>query len=176
MSEEFSTINESDFSASDVQFNAAPITLSRMGTYVRTVANTTQTVANSSWISDLTNSATNPPFSYSGVIHEVLVFDRVLSDVERENVYGYLARKYRIDSNLPDSIRIANSGTRYSGVTYWQIDTHPNSRGLSGIGGGLPFGDVRIQDFFSMPDKVFNSRGTPLVDGTTLADDTYTVY
>lgn len=175
MAEEFTTQDESDYSAPSEQFNAAPINLARMGAYVRTSANSTQTTANSTWISDLTNNTTNPSFSFAGVVHEVIVFDRTLTDIERQNVYGYLARKYRIDGNMPDSIKTANPGTRYSGLTYWQIEHHPNTKGVSAIAQGTAFGEIGIQQFLYTPEQAYRSKGTPSVDGTTLANDTYTI-
>lgn len=175
MAEEFSTLNESDFAAPQEQINTAPINLARMGSYVRTSANSTQTTTNSTWISDLTDNTTNPSFSFAGVIHEVIVFDRSLSDIERQNVYGYLSRKYRLDGNLPDAIKTANPGTRYAGLTYWQIEHHPNSKGFNQIPEGTAFGDVGLQQFLSTPEQGYRSRGTPLMDGTTLANDTYTI-
>lgn len=175
MSEDFTTLNESDFAASAEQFNTAPINLARMGSYVRTSANSTQTTTNSTWISDLTNNTTNPSFSFAGVVHEVIVFDRTLTDVERQNVYGYLARKYRIDGNLPDSIKTANTGTRYAGLTYWQIEHHPNSKGFTAIPADTAFGDIGLQQFLNTPEQAYRSKGTPSVDGTTLANDTYTI-
>lgn len=173
MAEEFTTQDESDYSAPSEQFNTAPINLARMGAYVRTSANSTQTTTNSTWISDLTNNTTNPSFSFAGVVHEVIVFDRRLSEEERQQIYGYLSRKYRLESKMPVSYKKSMYGAYPLGLTYWNIEHHPNSIGISSIPAGICFGGITLSEFVVLPDTIYKSSGTVLSDGTVLSGDTY---
>lgn len=164
---------DSQYSADVDPLNSSDISIGRFGAFVRSTASSTNSAGSANWISDLTNDSLNPPYSFAGVISEVIVFDRKLTDVERQNVYGYLARKYRMDTKLPDSFKVAHTGVYYSGGTYWQIEHHPNTQGLSGIPSGVEFGGVSLENFFSLPQQVYRSIGSPMPGGTTLSGDTY---
>lgn len=174
MEEPMSHQMESDYAASPNVVSGVPITVARIGAYVRDSATSTQTVPNSTWVSDLTNNTTNPAFSFAGVVHEIIIFDRSLTEMERDNVYGYLSRKYRLNEKLPDRIKTTQTGTRFSGMTYWQVESHPNTKGITGYTFGREFGDISIRQFLYTPKQFYRSIGTPLPDGTTLGGDTYT--
>jgi len=122
------------------------------------------------WISASTGNA------FRGVINEVIVFDRALSESERQEVYGYLSRKYRdLESKLPDSYTRSHPSS-YSldlGLTYWNIEHHPNTKNTTTIPAGICFGGVTLSKFFKLPDAIYKSSGTRLEDGTILSGDTY---
>jgi hypothetical protein len=164
---------DSQYSADVDPLNSSDISIGRFGAFVRSTASSTNSAGSANWVSDLTNNTTNPPYSFAGVISEVIVFDRKLTEVERQNVYGYLARKYRMDSKLPDAFKASHSGVYYSGATYWQIEHHPNTQGLSAIPSGVCFANISLRNFLSLPQQTYRSIGSPLVDGTTLSGDTY---
>lgn len=173
MSELVDPIFDSQYAADVDPKTTVPISIGRLGSFVRTTATSTNTVGGASWIGDLTNDTINSPYSFAGVISEVIVFDRKLTEVERQNVYGYLARKYRMDNRLPDGFKVAHTGVYYSGATYWQIEHHPNTQGLTAIQSGIDFGGITLRNFFSLPQQVYRSIGSPVPGGTTLSGDTY---
>lgn len=113
MSEEFPTSQESAFAAPQEQYNSAPIDLARMGAYVRLNAESTQTAPNATWVNDLTNNTTNPSFSFAGVVSEVIVFNRKLSEEERQIVYGYLSRKYALEAKMPDAFKTSHNSAYF---------------------------------------------------------------
>ena len=166
---------ESQFPAAQEQFNTAPITLSRIGTYVRSTATGSGTVGSATWVNALTNNATNPSFSFAGVVSEVIVFDRKLSPSEREEVYAYLSLKYRLEEKLPEGMQsVRNSASSYGRTAaYWVIESHPNRKNLQTLPYGAEFGGITLSEFFEIPDLVYKSAGTRLSNGTTLAGDTY---
>ena len=166
---------DSQYSASPAPTNSADISIARFGSYVRSGATSSNAIGGANWVNDLTNDALNPPYSFSGVISEVIVFDRKLTETERQSVYSYLARKYRLDSALPDSFTDSHYGAYAVGATYWQVEHHPNNKGLSTIPAGTDFGGITLEDFFSLPEQIYKSKGSPLANGTTLGSDTYTV-
>jgi hypothetical protein len=165
---------ETGYAASEEQYNASDILIGRIGCNISAGATGSGTPGSQAWINSVL--ANTPSYSFGGVIHEVIVFDRKLSETERQQMYGYLARKYRADRILPDEFKAAHTGTYYSGVTYWQIEHHPNTQGITAIPEGVDFGGVVLQNFLSLPQLVYRSSGSPLPDGTTLSNDTYTVY
>ena len=173
MSEEFPTSQESAFAAPQEQYNSAPIDLARMGAYVRLNADSTQTAPNGTWVNDLTNNTTNPSFSFAGVVSEVIVFNRKLSEEERQIVYGYLSRKYALEAKMPDAFKTSHNSAYLSGLSYWTIQPHPNTNGLDTIPKGAEFSGITLNRFFAMNETVYKSAGTRLSDGTVLGGDTY---
>jgi hypothetical protein len=165
--------DESLFAAGEEVYNSASVTLSRFGAYVRETATSSNAVGTANWISDLINPTTNPTNSFSGVIHEVLVFDRKLSETERQSVYSYLSKKYKLTDSLPDSFVSSHPSAELAGLTYWSIKHHPNSRGLGDIPTSTPFSNIPLEAFFHLPDQVYKSEGTQLQNGTVLTGDTY---
>jgi len=171
---EFSTSQESAFAASPEQYNSSPIDLARMGAYVLTTATSTQAAPNSTWVSDLTNNTTNPSFSFSGVVSEVIVFNRKLTEEERQVVYAYLSQKYQnLERVMPDSFATSHYGAYATGQTYWHISPHPNSHGHDTINFGSEFSGIILNSFLNMPRTIYQSLGTVQPDGTTLSGDTY---
>ena len=139
-----------------------PIILGRMGSYIRGNATSSSggifaTVGTTAWAQQ-----TNPTtYSFNGVINEVLVFNRKLEETERQNVYGYLSRKYKLDAKLPDSFYASHPSTQVYGVTYWAINPHPNSYGLSSIPFGTPFYGITLQKFYSLPYQYYRGSTLP---------------
>lgn len=173
MTDEYSTIQESQFAAPFEQYNSAPIDLARMGTYVQLNARSTQTAPNTTWVNDLTNNTTNPSFSFAGVVSEVIVFNRKLSEEERQIVYGYLSRKYALETKMPDAFKTSHNSAYLAGISYWGIQPHPNTNGLDTIPKGAEFSGITLNKFFAMNETVYKSAGTRLSDGTVLGSDTY---
>lgn len=174
MADEFITpVQESQFAAPSTQINSSDIVIGRMGAYVRTTANSTNTAGSAGWVTDLTSGITNPPFSFAGVISEVIVFDRRLTDTERQKVYSYLSRKYRLEDKLPENFDGIRRSADVAGTTYWVIENHPNIRDLPAIPYGSEFAGITLDKFFKMPDTIYKSEGTVLLGGTVLSGDTY---
>jgi hypothetical protein len=165
---------ETGYAASEEQYNASDILIGRIGCHISAGATGSGTPGSQAWINSVL--ANTPSYSFGGVIHEVIVFDRKLSETERQQMYGYLARKYRADRILPDEFKSAHTATYYSGATYWQIEHHPNTQGITGIDENIDFGGVRIGNFLSLPQQIYKSKGSQQADGTTLSNDTYTLY
>jgi len=166
--------DESQFPAAPEQYNSAPITISRFGAYVRSTAESTSSSPVSSWVNDLTNNTTNPSFSFSGVLSEVIVFDRKLNETERQQVYAYLSQKYNLNERLPKSFDQSRNSAYQAGLTFWDVENHPNKKNLDELPFVCEFSGLTLQSFFSIPDLVYKSVGTRLADGTTLSGDTYT--
>jgi hypothetical protein len=166
---------ESQFPAAQEQYNTAPIVLSRIGTYVRSTATGSGVVGSTDWVNALVNNTTNPSFSFSGVVSEIIVFDRKLSAEERDDVYAYLSLKYGMENTLPEAMQSArNSASSYGRTAaYWVIESHPNRKNLQTLPYGSEFGGMTLSEFFEIPDLVYKSAGTRLANGTTLAGDTY---
>lgn len=173
MSDEFITPEqESQFGADSTQINPTEIVIGRLGAHVRITANSTNTAGSVGWVTDLTSGITNPPFSFAGVISEVIVFDRRLSNSEREQVYAYLSRKYRLEDKLPSALPVRRSAD-VAGTTYWVIENHPNTKDLRTIPYGAEFSGITIDSFLKIPDTIYRSEGTQLAGGTVLGGDTY---
>jgi hypothetical protein len=158
---------ESQFSASETQNSGGDITLSRFGTHLRSTADSTTTTPTTQWVADLVNNTINPSFSFAGVISEVLVFDRKLTEEERQEVYGYLSRKYSMDTKLPDTYTASHPSAYARGLTFWNIEHHPNTKGIAGLWQGLSFGNIKLEDFSLFPDSTYKSTGN------VLSEDTY---
>lgn len=163
---------DTQFPASAEQYNTSPITLARIGAYVRSTAVSTQTPGSAAWVSEL---LTNGSYSFGGVVSEILVFDRKLSDTEREDVYAYLSLKYGLDRVLPESMENVRNSASSNGRTaaYWSVEAHPNKKNTVELPYGSEFSGMTLSSFFTMPDLVYKSAGTQLANGTTLAGDTY---
>jgi len=167
--------DEGNFIAGEEISNSAPVTLSRLGSYVRETANSTNIVGSSNWITNLTNSTTNPPHSFSGTLHEVIAFNRKLSVSEREEVYKYLSLKYGLEEKLPEDMKSVRNSVSSHGRTaaYWLIESHPNKKNLKTLPYGAEFSGITLSEFFEMPKHLYKSAGTRLSNGSVLAGDTY---
>jgi len=140
------------------------------GGYIRPTAVSSEPFGSTAWIEDL---KTNTPYNFMGVLYEVLVFDRKLTEAERQKIYGYISRKYKMDQKLPDSYYSSHNSSYIAGTTYWVIDHHPNSRTITTIPEGICFDGITLSNFVSLPYAVYKSEGTVLSDGTVLSGDTY---
>jgi hypothetical protein len=113
---------------------------------------------------------------YNGgvLLCEVIVFNRKLSEYERQAVYGYLSRKYSdLETKLPDKYYRSHTSTYEQGTTYWVVESHPNTKNISGLPFGSEFSGLTLANFFGLADLIYKSAGTVLADGTLLAGDTY---
>ena len=113
---------------------------------------------------------------YNGDVHlcEVIVFNRKLSEYERQAVYGYLSVKYSdLETKLPDKYYRSHTSTYEKGTTYWVVESHPNTKNISGLPFGSEFSGLTLANFFGLPNLIYKSAGTVLADGTLLAGDTY---
>lgn len=163
---------ETGYVASEEQYNASDILIGRIGCHISAGATGSGTPGSQAWINSVL--ANTPSYSFGGIIHEVIVFDRKLTELERQQVYSYLSKKYKLDTTLPDSFRTSHHSAFSHGYTYWQIENHPNTKGISAISEGADFGGITLGDFFSLPTQVYRSSGTVMPDGTVLGTDTYT--
>lgn len=174
MADEFNISSEDlPYAAPPVQINTAEVVLGRLGGNVRLTANSDSVVGSSNWVSDLTSGVTNPPMSFAGVVSEVIVFNRKLSEEERQIVYGYLSRKYALETKMPDAFKTSHNSAYLAGISYWGIQPHPNTNGLDTIPKGAEFSGITLNRFFAMNETVYKSAGTRLSDGTVLGSDTY---
>lgn len=164
---------EFQYTAEADPVNASLIELSRIGAYVRTTANSTNTPGSATFVNDLTTHATNNSFSFSGVVSEVIVFDRKLSSEEREVVYSYLSKKYRLENRLPDAFPAADPSAATVNQSYWSIENHPNTKQRKEIPVGSEFTGVSLSGMLRLPTTIYKSAGTVTYDGTVLAGDTY---
>jgi len=151
-------------------YSGCTVDIGRIGAYKRIDLVSNYGEGTSSFI---TSAVTNAPYSFQGVLFEVLVFNRKLEETERQKVYGYLSRKYKIDSGLPDAFVNSHPSAYPLGLTYWQIAHHPNSLGLSTIGTGISFDGITLSNFYTLPKTIYKSANTRLPDGTVLGGDTY---
>ena len=164
---------ENAFAANPEQYNASDIIIGRIGANVVAGLTGTGTVGSQAWI---TSVQTNTPSqSFAGVIHEIIAFDRKLNEHERQEVYAYLSRKYGVtmESRLPDTFVTSHPSAAAIGLNYWNIEHHPNTKGLDTIPAGISFSGITISDFMRLPDTIYNSAVTVLADGTVLGSDTY---
>ena len=97
-------------------------------------------------------SRADKSISFRGVVSEVIVYNRVLTTIERQRIEGYLAKKWNIVSSLPtnhtyyntvvSAVDISNNGMIYtstdSGVNWKQsiTDTNINWKGISSSSNG----------------------------------------
>jgi hypothetical protein len=147
------------------------VDIGRFGAYHRFDLVSSGTIGSAAWIA---TALTNGPYGFRGVLNEVIVFNRKLQETERQEVYGYLARKYSMDTKLPNSYTRSHPSAYSVGLTYWNIEHHPNTKGITGLSAGISFGSIALQNFFTLPDRIYKSKGTILADYTVQTTDTYT--
>ena len=156
---------ENGYAAAPDQYNSADIVVGRIGSNISPAASGSGTVGSAAWIASILQNTTS--YSFTGVISEVLVFDRKLSEIERQEVYGYLSRKYSMDTKLPDTYAASHPSAYARGLTFWNIEHHPNTKGIPGLWQGLSFGNIVLEDFSLFPDSTYKSTGN------VLSADTY---
>jgi hypothetical protein len=156
---------ENGYAAAPDQYNSADIVVGRIGSNISAGATGSGTIGSAAWIASILQNTTS--YSFTGVISEVLVFDRKLSETERQEVYGYLSRKYSMDTKLPDTYAASHPSAYARGLTYWNIEHHPNTKGIPGLWQGLSFGNIKLEDFSLFPDSTYKSTGN------VLSADTY---
>ena len=158
--------------ANEVSYNTDSFNIGRFGAYCLPVLDSpySDSTASSSFVA---SALLNPSYSFSGVIYEVIVYDRVLAETERQSVYSYLSRKYRAETVMP-SVYVSSHPSAF-GLTngYWNISKHPNSSGSSKIAVGASMGAIAINDFIAVYGYVYKSAETRLADGSVLSADTY---
>ena len=158
--------------ATEVSYNTDSFSIGRFGAYCLPVLDSpwSDSTASSSFVA---SALLNPSYSFNGVIYEVIVYDRVLSETERQTVYSYLSRKYKAETVMP-SVYVSSHPSAF-GLTsgYWNIAKHPNSSGSSKIASGASMGAISIEDFTAIYGYVYKSAGTRLADGSILTTDTY---
>lgn len=161
-----------NLAASESAYNSNEISIGRFGSYCLPVLDCPFGITHPNFVS---YALSNPSYSFRGVIYEVIVYDRVLSEAERQIVYSYLSTKYRLDQNLSYSYSSAHPSAKVLGFAFWDISGHPNSAGSAQILAGTSFGNITIQQFLGLYGVIYKSAGNRLVDGTVLTEDTYTV-
>ena len=158
--------------ANEVSYNTDSFNIGRFGAYCLPVldASYSDSTASSSFV---TSALLNPSYSFRGTIYEVIIYDRVLAETERQSVYSYLSRKYRAETIMP-SIYVSSHPSAF-GLTsgYWNIAKHPNKSGSSKIPIGVSMGSISIEDFTALYGYVYKSAGTRLGDGSIITTDTY---
>ena len=165
-----STLNTA---ASESSYNSENLSVGRFGTYCLPVLDCPYGVTHANFVS---YALSNVSYSFRGVIYEVIVYDRILNEIERQMVYSYLSKKYNLDSVLPYTFPAAHpSASLLSSTGYWDISKHPNAYNSSRVLSGTTFGDITLKDFLSLFGVIYKSAGTRLSDGTVLTEDTYTV-
>lgn len=164
---------ETLFAAGPDQYNPADIVVGRIGANISAIASGSGATGTQAWITSVL--ANTPSYSFTGVIHEVIAFDRKLTDEERERVYGYLSKKYgpTLEARLPEGMAYAHPSAQQVGATYWEIEHHPNTKNTDALPSGFEFAGLPIQNFVSIPDEFYKSSGTVLSNGTILSGDTY---
>lgn len=156
---------ENGYAAAPDQYNSADIVVGRIGSNISAGATGSGTVGSAAWIASILQNTTS--YSFTGVISEVLVFDRKLTEEERQAVYGYLSRKYGMDTKLPDTYAASHPSAYARGLTFWNIEHHPNTKGIPGLWQDLSFGNIVLEDFSLFPDGTYKSTGN------VLSEDTY---
>ena len=155
---------ENGYAAAPDQYNSADIVVGRIGSNISAGATGSGTVGSAAWIASILQNTTS--YSFTGVISEVLVFDRKLSEIERQEVYGYLSRKYSMDTKLPDTYAASHPSAYARGLTYWNIEHHPNTKGIPGLWQDLSFGNIVLEDFSLFPDGTYKSTGNDISEDT----------
>jgi len=157
---------------SNTPVSGVTMEIGQFGGYIRHFINVNlASPGSASWIAGVTAEGN---LGFWGVLNEVIVFNRKLQEIERQEVYGYLARKYSIDTKLPNSYTRSHPSAYALGLSYWNIEHHPNTKGITGLSAGISFGDIALQNFFTLPDSIYKSKGTILADYTVQTTDTYT--
>jgi hypothetical protein len=168
--------NPSNFAASEVSYNGATLDIGQFGAFCLPVLDApySDSTASANFVAAALG---NTPYSFKGVIYEILVYDRVLDQSERLLVYSYLSRKYRLEASLGQFFEGAGFGCYpaavAAGYPYWYIAKHPNTAGSRSVPRGISMGNMTIQALLSLYGLVYKSEGTRLADGTVLTQDTY---
>jgi hypothetical protein len=168
--------NPSNFAASEVSYNGATLDIGQFGAFCLPTldAQYSDSTASANFV---TAALANTPYSFKGVIYEILVYDRVLDQSERLLVYSYLSRKYRLEASLGQFFEGAGFGCYpaavAAGFPYWYIAKHPNTAGSRSVPRGISMGNITIQALLSLYGLVYKSEGTRLANGTVLTQDTY---
>ena len=160
----------STYAESPVPTCGVLIDIGRFGSYHRNDLVSSGVTGSAAWIATALN---NTPYGFRGVLNEVIVFNRKLQETERQEVYGYLSRKYSMDTKLPNSYTRSHPSAYALGLTYWNIEHHPNTKPLKGFYPGLCFGNIKLATFFEMPDFMYKSIGTIQSDHSLTVVDTY---
>jgi len=168
--------NPSNFEASEVSYNGATLDIGKFGAFCLPVLDAPYSDSTAS-ANFVTAALGNTPYSFKGVIYEILVYDRVLDQSERLLVYAYLSRKYRLEASLGQFFEGAGFGCYpaavAAGYPYWYISKHPNTAGSRSVPIGISMGNMTIQALLSLYGLVYKSAGTRLANGTVLTQDTY---
>jgi hypothetical protein len=147
------------------------VDIGRFGGHIKSSVSITDTTAGSvGWVYGATSDTS---YGFYGVLNEVIVFNRKLQETERQEVYGYLSRKYKLDTKLPNSYTRSHPSAYALGLTYWNIEHHPNTKPLKGFYTGLCFANIKLATFFEMPDFMYKSIGTIQSDQSLTVEDTY---
>ena len=170
--------NVSNFAASEVSYNGATLDVGQFGAFCLPVLDSSYAETSANFV---TAALANTPYSFKGVIYEILVYDRVLDQSERLLVYSYLSRKYRLDASLGQFFEGAGFGCYpaavAAGFPYWYIAKHPNTAGSRAVPSGMSMGNITIQSLLSLYGLIYKSAGTRtrLANGTVtvLTEDTY---
>lgn len=164
---------ENGFAAGPEQYNAADIVVGRIGANISAVATGSGATGSQAWIASVL--ANTPSYSFTGVIHEIIAFDRKLDETERNQVYAYLSKKYgtTLEAKLPEGMVSAHPSAQQVGATYWEIEHHPNTKNTDALPRGFEFSGIPIQNMMTIPDEFYKSSGTKLASGTVLSGDTY---
>jgi hypothetical protein len=166
--------NPSNFAASEVSYNGATLDIGQFGAFCLPVLDSPYSNTSANFV---TAALANIPYSFNGVIYEILVYDRVLDQSERLLVYAYLSRKYRLEASLGQFFEGAGFGCYpaavAAGYPYWYIAKHPNTAGSKAVPLGMSMGNMTIQSLLSLYGLLYKSAGTRLADGTVLTEDTY---
>lgn len=115
------------------------VDIGRFGGYVKREFTSNNIVNTAAWIAGAT---ANPGYGFTGVINEVIVYDRKLTELERQMVYGYLSRKYKLDDKLPVAYESVHRSARVIKSPFWTIKTHPNP--------GISFSGITLTNFFNL--------------------------
>ena len=103
--------------------------------YVDGTAGSTGNVGDNSingfWIGE-ENGSSDP--NWNGLIGEILIFDAILSEADRQKIEGYLAHKWGLEASLPADHPYKNA----TPTSDLDGDGIPNSRDLDSDGDGIP--------------------------------------
>jgi hypothetical protein len=156
---------------SNTPVSGVTMEIGQFGGYIRHFTNVNlASPGSASWIAGVTAEGN---LGFWGVLNEVIVFNRKLQETERQEVYGYLSRKYKLDTKLPNSYTRSHPSAYALGLTYWNIEHHPNTKPLKGFYPGLCFANIKLATFFEMPDFMYKSSGTIQSDQSLTVEDTY---
>jgi len=156
---------------SNTPVSGVTMEIGQFGGYIRHFINVNlASPGSASWIAGVTAEGN---LGFWGVLNEVIVFNRKLQETERQEVYGYLSRKYKLDTKLPNSYTRSHPSAYALGLTYWNIEHHPNTKPLKGFYPGLCFANIKLATFFEMPDFMYKSSGTIQSDQSLTVEDTY---